>query len=159
MDPATIATGIIGVVISGIGVYIARQAMKSSEEIARTQRRLAQRQLIIPLWQYMASLNKIDTENPNVDHVLKAVNTLELVALCVEGNMVDGQVIRRTFRDSFVALVDQIDNCRTLPALNKDGKALLKENKAAMAFYEELKKELLARDKPKALKEKDEADE
>ncbi|MGH7293468.1 MAG: DUF4760 domain-containing protein [Polyangiaceae bacterium] len=115
--------------------------------VARTQKLLAQRQLLIPLWEYMSTLDDIDPKDPKPKLVQKVVNTLELVALCCEGGMVDEAVIKRTFRDPFVYLYDVVEGLPEMPTLRRTGKQMLKENKAAMAFYTKLKAELENRDK------------
>lgn len=115
-------------------------------KVAVMQRTLSQRQLIIPLWEHMSNLNEIDPQKPVVPHVLKGVHTLELVALCCEGGMVDDRVIKRTFRDAFIQLYDAISRCPEMPELRKSGPDILRENRAAMRFYEELRKEHIERD-------------
>lgn len=137
----------LGVVASGFSALAALRAVQATMKVADMQKTLSQRQLIVPLWDHMSSLNDIDPANPVVADVLRAVNTLELVALCCEGGMVDDQVIKRTFRDPFVQLYDAIGRCPEIPSLRKSGLEILRENRAAMQFYEVLKKEHLERDK------------
>jgi hypothetical protein len=90
---------------------------KLSKEIHDQQVLLSQRQLLIPLWEYMSKLHRIDRDNPVKSDVLMVVNTLELVALCTEGGMVDSQVIRRTFQDVYLELYDQVNACQTIRTL------------------------------------------
>jgi len=130
---------------------IANNAMTSAESVAALQRMLTQRQFLIPLWTYMTSVNALDTKNPNIKDVLNAVHTLELVALCVEGGMVDEAIIKRTFRDAFLQLYDQVESCPYMDRLKKDGKTLVRENKAAMAFHDRLLQEHREQDKPAPL--------
>jgi hypothetical protein len=115
--------------------------------VARMQKLLAQRQLIIPLWQYISTLDDIDPADPKPKQVQATVNTLELVALCCEGGMVDERVIKRTFSAPFIHLYDVIDSLPEMPSLRRSGKQLLRENPSAMAFYSKLKTELEERDK------------
>lgn len=137
----------LGIVASGLSALAAFLAIRATIKIAEMQKTLSQRQLIIPLWDHMSSLNDIDPASPVVPHVLQAVNTLELVALCCEGGMVDDQVIKRTFRDPFMQLYDAIERCPEMSTIRKSGQDILRENRAAMQFYEVLKKEHLERDK------------
>jgi hypothetical protein len=65
----------------------------------------------------MSKLHRIDRDNPVKSDVLMVVNTLELVALCTEGGMVDSQVIRRTFQDVYLELYDQVNACQTIRTL------------------------------------------
>ena len=112
--------------------------------VAKTQKLLTQRQLLIPLWEYMSRLDDIDPDpaKPKGKQVQGTVNTLELVALCCEGGMVDESVIKRTFRDPFVHLYEVVDALPEMADLRKSGRQLLRENPSAMAFYRKLKKEL-----------------
>jgi hypothetical protein len=115
------------------------------------QRSLNQRQLLLPLWQYLTKLNDVDPLKPITPQVIETVNTLELVALCCEGGMVDSTIIKRTFRDGFMKHYQAINACVNVPQTGKTGSQLLAENKAAMAFYNELIAEHLDADKPKKL--------
>ena len=115
------------------------------------QRALNQRQLLLPLWQYLAKLNDIDSKQPITPQVIETVNTLELVALCCEGGMVDKGIIKRTFRDGFMRHYQAINACVSVPGTNKTGSQLLAENRAAMAFYNELIAEHLDADRPTGL--------
>ena len=136
----------VGGALSGIGTAA---AVFVSWMVYRGQRLLTQRQLLIPLWEYMSSLSEVNPQQPITPDVLKVVNTLELVALSCEGGMVDPAVIRRTFRNIFMKLYEQVDRCGELPGLGKTGRDLLKENPAAMAFYQQLLNEHLNRDRLK----------
>lgn len=145
IDTDTISA--VGGAVSGIGTAA---AVFVSWLVYRGQRLLSQRQLLIPLWDYMSSLNEINPQRPITPDVLKVVNTLELVALSCEGGMVDPAVIKRTFRNIYMNLYEQVERCGPLPGLEpKAGRDLLKENPAAMAFYQQLLKEHLDRDRLK----------
>ncbi len=134
----------VSTALSAIAVII---SLFVSVWVYRGQKLLAQRQLLVPLWSYLASLNRIDPTKPITPDVLKCVNTLELVALCCEGGMVDPKVIRRTFRAQFVELYHSIEQCIAIPGLTKSGKDLLQENPATMALYKQLQEENMARDR------------
>lgn len=145
IDANTISA--VGGALSGVGTAA---AVFVSWMVYRGQRLLTQRQLLIPLWEYMSSLSEVNPQQPITPDVLKVVNTLELVALSCEGGMVDPAVIRRTFRNIFMKLYEQVDRCGELPGLGKTGRDLLKENPAAMTFYQQLLNEHLNRDRLKA---------
>ncbi|EJL6584462.1 TPA: DUF4760 domain-containing protein [Vibrio cholerae] len=141
---AITAIGAIGAICSGlaalIGIFVAYK-------VHLNQKLLSQRQLLLPLWEHICKLHKIDPEKPITPHIIQVVNTLELVALCCEGGMVDEQVIRRTFKNEFLSHCEAIKRCKTIPGRNIDGEALLKENKAALQFYKKLDEENLSSDK------------
>lgn len=75
-----------GAVLSGVATTI---AIIVAYKVHQNQKLLSQRQLLLPLWDYMATLSKIDSNTPVTPDVIKVVNTLELVALCCEGGMID----------------------------------------------------------------------
>lgn len=132
----------LGTLLAGIaalaGVIVALKVWQG-------QKLLSQRQFLMPLWDKMSSLKGIDPANPVETHVIMAVNTLEIVALCCEGGMVDEAVVKRTFGDSFRMLFTAIEECGKLPG-GKTGKQLLQENKAAMRFGQSLLNEHVNRD-------------
>jgi hypothetical protein len=111
--------------------------------VSLLQKQLAQRQFIIQLWDRMANLRPIeDQTNPPPAVVHAASNTLELVGLCCEGGMIDAAVVKRTFGPKFIELYDMVKACGKIPTMqNKNGIELLRENRAAMTFYEELMNE------------------
>lgn len=134
---------IFSAIAAGTGIFL-------SYTVFKMQRQMTQRQLIVPLWQYISTLNEIDSSNPITPDVVKAVNTLELIAITCEGGMIDKNVIKRTFSDQYVKHYDKIKDCATLPGLeSKNGNDLLKENPAAMTFYDELIKDLKNKNKIK----------
>lgn len=117
---------------------LAREQTELSRKIHEDQTRLSQRQLLIPLWGYMSSLNEIDSSKIIEPDVLKIVNTLELVALCCEGEMIDKAVIKRTFKDVYIKLYDQVKVLPMMSGLKRSGQELLNQNPAAKRFYKEL---------------------
>lgn len=133
----------VGALFSGaaasVGIFVAYKVHKN-------QQLLSQRQLLLPLWDHMATLSKIDPVAPITPDVIKVVNTLELVALCCEGGMIDEKVILRTFREQFMEHYESITNCTNIPGLHINGKSLLKENRSATQFYRKLENQRLASD-------------
>lgn len=117
--------------------------------VAKTQKLLTQRQLLIPLWEYMSRLDDIDPKDFKPRQVQETVNTLELVALCCEGGMVDEAVIKRTFSAPFIHLYEVVQKIPETPELRRSGVEMLRENPSAMAFYAKLKRELEDRGKLK----------
>lgn len=137
-------TTALGATLSGlaasVGIYVAFK-------VHANQKLLSQRQLLLPLWDHMSTLSSVNPNQPITADAVKIVNTLELVALCCEGGMIDEKVILRTFRDGYMMHYEEIEKCVTLPGLQIDGKKLLKQNKSAMAFYKKLQDHELNRDR------------
>lgn len=131
---------LIGLILSYL---IHRNQQSLAKKLHESQQLLTQRQLLVPLWGYISGLNEIDPQSPITPDVVKAINTLELVALCCEGAMIDEKVIKRTFSYGFISLYQQIESCNKIPGLNKTGKELLLEAKAAGLFYKKLENEHL----------------
>jgi hypothetical protein len=145
------ALGTVAAVIVAVIVYrgqkrltreLAERSGQLTRELAERGEQLAQRQLILPLWGYLSSIPEI---GPGKDgkyiepDIIKAVNTLELVALCCEGNMVDESIIFRTFSEVYIKAYDAIKRVPTIASRRGiTGDDLLRENRAAMAFYDRL---------------------
>lgn len=141
MDNSTVE--IVTLISGGLSALALIGTVFVTWRVANTQKLLTQRQLLIPLWEYMSKLNDIDP-NPSVvkgKQVQETVNTLELVALCCEGGMVDESVIKRTFREPFILLYDVVAALPEMPDLRKSGRQLLNENPSAMTFHGKLMKE------------------
>ncbi|MGL6429725.1 MULTISPECIES: DUF4760 domain-containing protein [Aeromonas] len=140
------AIAAVGALLSGLATMM---GIVVAYKVHRNQKLLSQRQLLLPLWEYMSTLSKIDDTKPITSDVIKVVNTLELVALCCEGGMIDELIIRRTFKEQFMEHYESIERCLILPGLKLNGKQLLKENKAASQFYMSLESERLSSDRIK----------
>jgi Tfp pilus assembly protein PilV len=142
MTGVEIAFAVCNVVATGLAAFAAVKSAKAAKEqvsVALLQKQLAQRQFVIQLWDRMAETTRINPKDPAPKDVHRAVNTLELVGLCCEGGMIDVDVIKRTFKDRYVELYDMVKACGSMPTMgNMNGVELLRENKAAMLFYDEL---------------------
>ncbi|PJX12712.1 hypothetical protein CWI66_16225 [Halomonas sp. 141] len=134
----------LGTLLSGIATTI---AIVVAYKVHMNQKLLSQRQLLLPLWEYMATLSKIDPNEPITPDVVKVVNTLELVALCCEGGMVDERVVKRTFREQFIERYEEVKKCSSLKDLDCSGEDILKQNRAATEFYNTLEQERLSQDR------------
>ena len=135
----------LSTILSGIGAI---GAIVVAVIVYRGQQRSNQRQMIIPLWEYLANLNDIDPDAPITPNIIKAANTLELVALCCENDVVEEAIILRTFENKYAYFYDRIVRCDTIAGLNKTGKELLKENPATTVFYNKLEAIRLKRNQP-----------
>ena len=137
-----------GTVLSALATTV---AVLMSWKVYEGQRLLSQRQLLIPLWEYMTAVRNLNSAAPATPEVLRAANTLELIALSVEGRMVDPAVIRRTFADVYLSIYRQITEIKGLPKMTNamgellSGAELLDNYPAASKFYEQLRKEKLDR--------------
>jgi len=135
--------GALGTLLSAIAVII---TICITFKIHNDQKKLSQRQLILPLWEYISTISEINYENPVVPDVIRTVNTLELIAILCEGEIIDEQVIRRTFKEQYIKHYENIKRCGKLQGCGS-GEALLRENKAAMQFYDKMNAEVLGQDK------------
>ena len=73
----TAVSAAAGAVLSGVATTI---AIIVAYKVHQNQKLLSQRQLLLPLWDYMATLSKIDSNTPVTPDVIKVVNTLDLCA-------------------------------------------------------------------------------
>jgi hypothetical protein len=135
-----IAAGISGYT-SWQSAAAAKRAENRATEIHNSEKLLSQRQMIVPLWTYITSIEEIDPEKIIEPNVIKTINALELIALCCEGQMIDKEVIKATFTEIYIRQYEAIQSLPHMPGIKKDGKAVLRENRAAYRFYQELKKE------------------
>jgi len=133
----------------------AKRAVQTAQEIHQEQLLLSQRQLLVNLWECITSMDPVKPEDLVQPDVRKAVNALELIALCCEGGMIDESVIKRTFSHIYMRQYEAISRCPAMDYFGgKDGNAVLAENGATQAFYEKLKREHMDRGKLTTFKEK-----
>lgn len=117
------------------------------------QRLYQQRTQLLPIWTYLTDMDEIDTRSPQTD-VIKTVNTLELVAVCSEAEIIDKAIVLRIFRDKFIKLFEAVSDYGQLQGYDRvvSGKILLAESPAATQLYLRLIEERNNRDKPAPLK-------
>lgn len=129
-----------------------RQIANEAAEREHSQRQFEQRAQLIPVWQYISSLSEVDPKEPITPDAVKIANTLELVAVAVEGGVLDRQVVLRVFRGKFIELYEQVRDCGPLPGYREGltGAKLLEQCNAATELYEELIKERRRADRPEA---------
>jgi hypothetical protein len=136
-EKLSLVLAIVGVAISALAVI---KSVTTAQKIHKEQMLLSRRQLFLEIWPRLEGLDNIDPANPVGVNVVKTVNVLELVGLCWEGEMVDADVIRRSFGESFLRMYDQVHAVTKLP-IGKSGPDLISENPAIGKLYEILKKE------------------
>jgi hypothetical protein len=109
---------------------------------------LLKRQLFLQLWPYISTLAIVNPDPAKVVEVdvLKAVNALELVAVCWEAEAVDRDLIRRSFGDTFIEFYEAIQKCTRLPSRGS-GESLLAQAPAIRHVYTTLLDERKERDK------------
>lgn len=147
MDAISIITSGCSAIASVASVIVAYKTFHFTRTFNNTvhqeQQKLSQRQLIIPLWEYMVALHEIDSSNPVESDVIKNINALELIALCCEGGMIDEKVILSTFSEQYILHFEAIKNTPKMSGRKKSGAELIKENKAAERFYNKLNNQRL----------------
>ena len=155
MEVWQIISTIVSALAAGIAGFAAWKAIdihkeqqKLSKSIHNQQLLLAQRQLLLPMWEYLDDLSNIDPSNPVWEDVRIASNTLELVSVCWEGQMIDEAVLRRFFDTTFIEFYENIQQCVNPPSnVQMDGHALLRNSPATRRLYQYLVKEISERDK------------
>lgn len=122
-----------------------KEANELQKTIANTDVALTQRAQLVLLWQYWAQIDHIDSARPA--QVVRTVNNLELVALCWEADIVDRDIINRTFRRTFMTLYRQLERCPEIEVgkgVRRTGQDLLDENPSIKNLFNTFEKEEVA---------------
>lgn len=134
----------------------ARQLFKSQQELANTihqqQMLLAQRQLFVPLFEQLKGIAKVNPDDPVWPDVVAAVNFLDLLGTCWEGQLVDESVLFRVFRNFVIEAYVQVRQCKNPIPREKDGKTLLEESLPATALYKRLIREQSDQERPEPIR-------
>ena len=112
VDFAGIATVITGLVTSIVAIAISIDTMRRTtalqiqltnktvelqERLQRDETIDAKRRFVIDLWDRIGGISDINPQVPIGPDVRKALNALELIAMCWEGNIVDKEMVERIF--------------------------------------------------------------
>ena len=140
----------IATLIAAIAIWqnakISKEQQALTITIHKQQQLLAQRQILLPLWEYISQLNDINPQDPVWLDVIKAVNILELVAVSFEGQLIDENIIRRIFSKQYIEFYQKIEECRNPPEnVSMDGRRMLLENPATTRLYQQLMDEHINR--------------
>lgn len=147
MDNIVAVITVINSIIGSIALIL---TIKVTIKIHKTQTILSQRQIIIPIWEFIMQLKRPIEGDKKADwnEVIALSNRLELLSLCWEGGVIDENIIRGSLSETFVELWDGILDYETIiEGEKRRGRDLVKYNKSAQRTYEKLKKENLERDK------------
>lgn len=119
-----------------------------TRQLHEEQKLLAQRQMLIPIWEHLIQLHDIDPREGKTiwPNVTNAANTLELIALCEESGVMDASLVRRAFAGQYLYLYRTIEQCIHAPPGQETGPAMLDKNRAAKALFKKLEIEDLQRD-------------
>ena len=143
-DWPTVIVSIIALLVSIL--VAARQAAMATKQavmerdLSGKDRLLSQRQMFVTIWPQISTLSAIDPARPVEVDVIRAANALELVAVCWEADVVDRDLIRRSFSESFIRMYDAIDQVPKLPR-GDTGREILRAAPAIGAVYGALRKE------------------
>ena len=122
---------------------IFKQQLSQNANIHEEQTKLAQRQLFLPLFEYIKDIRAINPKNIDWDNVSELANFLDLIAICYQGQLVDIKILRRSFGPLFIETFEQLQKCvdteKKDPTI-KDGPTLLKQNPSIGILYDLLKK-------------------
>lgn len=148
---------VCAVFVAFLAFMQATKANRSQRELAKLvhsqQMTLGQRQIIIELFRELKDISSIDSDKPVWPDVVKAVNYLDLLGICWEGEMVDETILFRVYRNFFIDTYEQIERCQSPDPqrIKKDGKAMLSDSRSATALYRYLKNQYQAQDQPASL--------
>jgi len=92
------------------------------------------------LWDRMAVLRNLDPANPVPEDVRRAANTLEMVALCWESEIVDQEMVLVMFQPFYDRLCDDIAAIKSpLPGLNRSGYELIAQSPVILTVRDEMR--------------------
>lgn len=129
----------VSAVAESIAAIVAAIAIYQTVRLHRKQMLLEQRQLLLPLWGHLQNLDDINPTKPVWPDVIKAVNMLELIAVCWEGQLIDESIIRRMYSFLYIEFFQKIQECKDPPsAIAKDGKQMLLASPATIRLYNQL---------------------
>jgi hypothetical protein len=112
-------------------------------KISEREEKLNQRAQLIPIWSYLIGVRQINPQNPVPKQVVDTANTLELVATCCEAEIIDPDVVKRTFRNTYITLYEQIEQVQNIEGWDMSGKKLLSEKPAAQDWYKKFKDQIV----------------
>lgn len=147
-------------ILAGLALWQARQLFKDQQQLNQKihseQQALAQRQLFIPLFEQFKGIATINPQAPVWPDVVNAVNFLDLLGICWEGQLVDEKILFRVYREFVIDTYERIKQCKNPPervAKNeKEGEEMLRDSRAATSLYNYLVQQHIDRDKPEPLK-------
>ncbi len=137
----------IQAIAESAAAIIAAIAIYKTVNLQKRQLLLEQRQFLFPLWNQLKGLREINPRNPVWTDVTEAVNTLELVAVAWEGQLIDENIIRRMYRQLFISFYQNIEECQNPPPGLQTGKQMLLACPAVIRLHDQLMKELAERDR------------
>ncbi len=150
METVKLVVSIAALIISGVAIFMSRRvAIKlKNQDIANDRRRL----FITALWDKLTAVRGLDSGNATRERVVEVLNTLELVALCWESNIVDKDLVTRAFGDSYSLRVAEVNGITSgkgyddlIEELGMDGPRLLEQYARIVPVCNEIKKELSKR--------------
>jgi hypothetical protein len=140
-NAAAIST-VLALIALIVTIFTQVQQRQLTRSLHAQQTLLQQRQLLLPMWEYLDRTSFLNPSAPVWEDVRKTANTLELVAVCWEGGLIDPDIIRRIFADTFIELYESVEQCQNPPpTFPLDGRALLRRSPATQRLYDELRQE------------------
>jgi hypothetical protein len=160
IDAGATATLVIGVVAAAISLFtmwrmehlqqrltretadlqtrLTRETEALQERLRKDEASDSKRRFVIDLWDRISGTSDIDPQNPVGPDVRRALNAMELIAMCWEGNIVDHEMVERIFGKMYRNLYNQIRQCQSVPGSNGSGQYLLDENPTIIRVHREL---------------------
>lgn len=151
MNPNTISA--LSLLVSAISLVVSFLSSRRQEQLetkiheseSRLQKEvhsneltLQRRSSFFDLWPHVAHLNQVDPTNPIQVDVIKAVNALEMIAICWEANVVDREVIRVSMLDSYLSMHDSINQIAGRLPNGKNGPEVLRASPIVGKVYNSL---------------------
>jgi hypothetical protein len=131
---------IVAVMISIAAIYIAWRNAKEqgvlTERLNKQDVELDRKKLVTALWDRMSNLWEVranEADQYNETYVWENLNSLELIAVCWENNIVDQQIVFLVCGKNYVLRVKEIEAiAQPLKELRKTGPELLHERQVIL---------------------------
>lgn len=122
-----------------------------SEQLNHQQMLLSRRQMFFSLFEQFKGMKNINPTSPVWPDVVAAVNFMDLLGICWEGQLVDEKLIFRVFREYVLETYGLVSQCTSADEVQKSGEVMLRESRSATALYHHLLNEHIYRDLPPPL--------
>lgn len=120
---------------------LTRETEALQERIRKDETTEASRRFVLDLWDRINGISEIDPQQPIGPDVRRALNALELIAMCWEGNIADKKMVELMFGKMYRNMYTAIRQIAQVPGMNSSGARLLDEGPPTIHLvYEELQK-------------------
>ena len=125
MEIATVA-GIVSVIVSAFSAFFAYRMLKLNEKVIEQSANISRRQGVIDLHHTWSDIKKVEFDKSTKESIAKAKGALSLTATLWLHDIIEKEILRQNYWDSFDTLF-QIFNShdQVIAGFNRTGKQML----------------------------------